>query len=94
MSLRDSIMNLIDRSSEPYNLLTEISLYCDDEVLSVCEKIREELANRESGATQMELADESMESDISRENQERSYGDDKKFNPVKWIEVTKEWIND
>lgn len=94
MSLRDSVMNLANRCENPLDLLTDISLNCNEEVFDACEKIREELANRKSGATQVEPVNKSREPDTPREDTEGVVDTNKAFNPKKYLGNQKEWINE
>lgn len=84
---------LMSKSETPLDLLTDISLNCDDEVLHVCETIREELSNSENKTSEVRDSGFVKPSLFSREfNQEiasKDEGTSKRYLPEQ-----KEWINE
>jgi hypothetical protein len=92
MSLRDSIMNLVDRCENPLDLLTDISLNCNDEVLIVCERIREELSNPEMQKCEVDIGGLFGPFDINLHIEEEA--NERTSVAKKYLGNQKEWIND
>lgn len=90
---RDAITLLLRLSGTPFDLLTDISLNCNEEVLNVCEEIREELSNRENKTSEVRGTGFIKPSLFSREfNQEVASKDETTCK--RYIDATKEWINE
>lgn len=92
-TVSDAITLLLRLSDTPFDLLTDISLNCNEEVLHVCEEIREELSNSENKTSEVRDTGFIKPSLFSREfNQEIASKDEATYK--RYIEATREWINE
>lgn len=88
-----AIDKLLKSTDHPLELLTDISIHCNDEVLSVCEKFREKLSNSENKASKVRDTGFIKPCLFSREFNEEINAKDEA--PRKrYIEKTREWINE
>lgn len=91
-TVRDAILLLLRLSGSPLDLLTDISLNCDDEVLHVCETIREELSNPQNETSKMDIGGLFRPFDIDQHVKEKA--DERASVAKKYLGDQREWINE
>jgi len=89
---RDAVMLLLRLSGTPFDLLTDISLNCNEEVLHVCEEIREELSNTQNETSKMDISGLFRPFDIDKHIEEKA--NERASVAKKYLGDQKEWINE
>ena len=91
-NIKDSIILICFNCENPLDLLTDISLNCNDEVLSVCEEIREQLSNPENKAVKVDISGLFRPFNINLHIEEEA--NERARVAKKYLGNQKEWIND